>query len=146
MAGDVTFKNVYNPILATPVLAGLAPINLPVLTHLPKAVGCIYYSTYANAILGASNFVTGIDPVSCSGGNCNTVFLPGSLQLARQLNQLNGTLLNMNATVFNDVSAVLLYNAPGYQLEFFPLEDGFMFEGETHCGIFGKERGHGLFV
>jgi hypothetical protein len=115
-----------------------------VLTHLPIAAGCVYFSTYANAILGASNFVTGIDPVSCSGSNCTAVFLPGGIQLTRRLDVLNGTSLNLNATVLDGAPAVLINDAPGYQVEFFPIEADFSFQPSTDCATFGETRGQGL--
>ena len=146
--GDVTFQNVYKPIDTLPVIAGLAPINYTILfSHIPKAVACLYLSNYANGFLGASNFVIGMTPISCSGLNCTSAFLPGGLLLARRTAEtLNGTLLNLNASLLNTGQAILINNAPGYQLEFFPVDDGFSFNAETDCGTYGQSRGDGLHV
>jgi hypothetical protein len=145
--GDITFDTIYSPIETHSVVAGLAPVNIPLLvTHLPVAVAWIYFSTYSVSILGNGNFVTGIEPVACTGGDCVSVFLPGSLQLARRLDHLNGTILNLNATLFNNAAVVLVRNAPGYQLDFYPMEEGFVFDKSTECMTFGQTRGQGLFM
>jgi len=145
--GDITFDTVYTPVETQLVLAGLAPINIPILiTHLPVAVAWIYFSTYSISILGNGNFVTGIDPVACRGPDCQSAFLPGSLQLARRLDHLNGTILNLNSTVFNNVDTILVHNAPGYQLDFYPVPEGFGFDRTRDCMTFGQTRGQGLFM
>jgi hypothetical protein len=102
---------------------------------------------FSNGFLGASNFVIGIDPISCSGINCTSFYLPGGLLLARRTDEtLNGTLLNLNASLVNAGQAVLLNNAPGYQLEFFPVHDDFSFNTATDCAIFGESRQDGLHL
>lgn len=146
MLGDISFDTVYNPVETSPVVAGLAPINITLLAlHLPPAVAWIYFSTYSISILGNSNFVTGIEPIDCIGINCKSVFLPGSLQLARRLDEFSGT-INLNATLFNSAPAVLIYNAPGYQLDFFPVDEGFVFDKTTECNTYGQTRGQGLYL
>jgi hypothetical protein len=147
LLGDITFDTVYTPVETQLVIAGLAPINIPILiSHLPVAVAWIYFSTYSISILGNGNFVTGIDPVACRDTDCQSVFLPGSLQLARRLDHLNGTILNLNATVFNNAETVLVYNAPGYQVDFYPVPEGFSFDRTRECMTFGQTRGQGLFM
>jgi len=113
---------------------------------LPIAVAWIYFSTYSISILGNGNFVTGIDPVACSGPECVSVFLPGSLEVARGLDYPNGTSLNLNDTVFNNAEVVMIHNAPGYQLDFYPVEEEFIFDKVQECMLFGQTRGQGLFM
>jgi hypothetical protein len=123
----------------------LAPIDLTVLAgHLSISYTCVFFSTYTNSILGASNFVTGIDPVGCSGKNCTAVFLPGGLQIARLLDIVNGPGIDLNATLLSKSPAVVVHNAPGYHLEFSPVDPDFTFDDSTECEIFGEERGQGL--
>lgn len=90
--------------------------------------------------------MTGIDPIACTGTDCLSVFLPGSLQVARRVDHLNGTLLNLNDTLFINADAVVVYNAPGYQLDFYPGEQGFVFDKTQECMTFGETRGQGLFM
>jgi hypothetical protein len=109
-------------------------------------MGCVFFSTYGNTILGSSNFVTGIEPVACSGVDCKAVFLPGSLQLARDLGGVNGTPLNLNKTIFNNAPTILIHNAPGYQLDYYPIDESYQFNTTEDCAIFGQGRGQGLYM
>lgn len=109
-------------------------------------MGCLFFSTYSNAILGSSNFVTGIEPVACSGNDCKAVFLPGSLQLARDLGSFNGSQVNLNKTLFNNAPAVLIHNAPGYQLDYYPIDENYKFNTTQDCATFGQARGQGLYI
>lgn len=95
-------------------------------------------------ILTSSKFVTGLDPISCSVPECVSVYLPGGLETARQrTGNLNATLLN--GTLLDGASAVLINNAPGYHLEFFPLDRNFQFQA-SDCMIFGQSRNEGLYL
>ena len=110
-------------------------------------MACLYLSNYANGFLGASNFVIGMTPITCGGDNCTSIFLPGGLLLARRTDgTLNGTLLNLNASLLNTGQAIILNNAPGYQMEFFPVDEGFSFNPVTDCATYGQSRGDGLHV
>jgi hypothetical protein len=39
-----------------------------------------------------------------------------------------------------------VHNAPGYQLDFYPGEEGFVFVKTRDCMSFGQTRGQGLFM
>lgn len=133
----------YHPTYSIPVLAGLAPINIQLLKYLPIAWMCVYFSANTYSILGASNFVTGISPIQCSGSDCTSIFLPGGVELARlQDGNLNSTLLN--GTALNASPVILINNAPGFQLEFSTITD-YKFAG-SDCATFGQQRGQGLHV
>lgn len=141
---NITFKNVYHPLYSVSVLAGLAPINISLLRFVPVSIMCVYFSSNTYSILGASNFVTGVPPVRCSGSNCTSVFLPGGLELAR-LNDgnLNATLLN--GTALNHAPVIMINNAPGFQVEFSPMDSDFAFN-TSDCVTFGQQRGQGLYL
>jgi hypothetical protein len=147
--GDLAFKNVYTPIRTVPVLGGIAPLNVSVLEgHLPIAVICIFFSTYTNALLGSSNFVTGMDPITCSGDNCTSIFLPGGVFNSRLLEpptrpNLNLTLLK--GDFLTNAPVVLINNAPGYQVEFTPLDESFSFL-RNDCTMYGQTQGEGLYI
>ena len=141
---NITFKNVYQPLYSVSVLAGLAPINIGLLGFVPVSIMCVYFSANTYSILGASNFVTGVAPVQCSGSKCTSVFLPGGVALAR-LNDgnLNATLLN--GTALNHAPVIMINNAPGFQVEFSMIDPDFAFNA-SDCATFGQHRGQGLYL
>lgn len=107
------------------------------------------YSAYTNAMLASSDFVTGIEPISCNSYNCTSVFLSGGILQARRLDVnaerglANSTFLD--GTLLDNADAILVNNAPGYHLEFSPPGDDFTF-GQDDCATFGQKRGDGLFL
>lgn len=73
-----------------------------------------------------------IAPMTCSGPNCTSFFLPEGLDLVRLA--AGGS----NATIFQDPetngqSTFIVNNAPGYHLEFFPIPAGSMFDQAKEC-------------
>ena len=120
------------------VFAGLAPMDKRVLEYIPTSVMCIYYLAWIPSVLGVAKYATGISPTNCTG-NCTSVFLPGGLELARVFGQ------NLNATLFEqgiigDSDAVLLNNASGIGLEFSSPYDGFEFDIENDCQLYGTRN------
>ena len=114
-----------------------------VLEYIPTAVMCIYYSAWISSVLGVSKYVTGISVGDCTA-NCTSVFLPGGLELARVLGtDLNATLLE--GGIFNHTDAVLLNNAPGMSLHFSSPIDGFTFNLENDCQLYGT-RGDAIQI
>jgi hypothetical protein len=58
-----------------------------------------------------------------------------------QTANLNVTLLN--GTTLDEASTVIISDAPGFQLEFFPIEPSYLFDPHN-CTIYGESRGDGL--
>jgi hypothetical protein len=56
---------------------------------------------------------------------------------------LNLTLLD--SIVLEDSLPVLITNAPGYQLDYFPIEPSYTF-GDNDCTVFGESRGDGINI
>ena len=54
---------------------------------------------------------------------------------------LNSTLLN--GTMFDNAPVIVINNAPGFQLEFFPIDGNYDFE-TSDCAIYGEQRHQGL--
>jgi len=105
----------------------------------------IYYIQWAYVILGVSKYVVGVSPSTCQGygSDCTAVFLPGGIETARlQTGNLNSTLLN--GTILQDSSAMLINNAPGYQLEFFPV--GYYDFDPSECVVYGQEQNDSLKI
>lgn len=121
-----------------PVFAGLALIDPRVIEYILTSEMCIYYLAWIPSILGVSKYVTGISPTNCTA-NCTSVFLPGGLELARVFGQDLNTTLFQGAIVGNG-DAVLLNNASGIGLEFSPPYNGFEFDIENDCQLYGSRN------
>lgn len=130
-------------------MAGIAPLNATLLEgYYQTSVMAIYFATYTSTILGSSNFVTGIDPVLCSGSNCTSIFLPGGIFNTRRVYpnvqpNLNVTLLS--DSLLDNVPAIVIKDAPGYQVEFAPINKNFSFL-RNNCSMYGQTQGEGLYV
>lgn len=101
---------------------------------------CFFFLTYTDAILGSANLVTGIDPASCGrGNNCTSIFLPGGIFNSRRV--MAGGEPNLNQTLFSgdnlfsNAPAILIHDAPGYQVEFTPIDENFTFL-RNDCSMF----------
>lgn len=142
----LTFPFVFTPTSSVPVFAGLTPLNATFLAEgiVQPYVLSIYFSGWTASILWVSKYATGIEPAACTD-NCTSIFLPGGIEQARFLNtNLNKTLLEGGA--FDGADAIILHNAPGYHLEFFPKDPTFSFNADTDCMLFGQSRGQGLYM
>lgn len=105
----------------------------------------VHFLAFTQSILTDSTFVTGIPPSTCSGENCSSFFLPGGLRQVRLQGQ------EFNSSLFNgqqpeDSSSVLIHDAPGYQLEFSPIERNYTFDSGTDCTTYGQTTGLGLHL
>jgi hypothetical protein len=157
---NVIYKNTYasNKPSEVSVQAGLVSydfaidalfshVGLSKIDGIQVAVVNVYFMSFTYGFLSDPRFATGVSPVSCSGSNCTSFFLPGGLDLVR----LTGPHGGPNSTLFDhdqfdDSTAILTHNAPGYQLEFSPIEGGSPFNVTTDCTAYGKSTGNGLFM
>lgn len=83
------------------------------------------------SILTDPTFVTNVPPQHCKGSDCKSLFLPGGLELVRQL---NGTALNFQVESPED-SVIIVNDAPGYQVEYAP--SNYSFNHATDCTTTG---------
>src|SRR6266536_5802595 len=152
-AANVVYKNVYtsNKLSQVAVQAGLAPYDfaidalfshasLSAIDGIPLSVVNFYFMAFTYGFLSAPRFATEISPVTCSDSNCTSVFLPGGLELVRRAGPNGG---GPNTTLFDhqqfdDSTAILINNAPGYQLEFSQIEGASPFNFTTDCNTYGK--------
>ena len=139
--------DVYNPIQTVNVQAGLVPLNLTILNLIPQSDISVYFSSWSNGILESSKFVTRGSPIVCSGDNCTSIFLPGGIEIARLRNgNPNSTLLNTPGLPLTAGTAILVNNAPGYQIDFYPPDSDFSFNNKTDCALYGQTRGQGMYL
>lgn len=57
---------------------------------------------------------------------------------------MNGTLLDSG--IFKGENSIVVHNAPGYQLEFSPLEGQFSFDQNAECSLYGQASNQGLYI
>lgn len=126
-------------------MAGLAPFNSSIVGSVAESVIDVYFATWYDNILGLSTIVTSIPCQRDSGLNCTSVFLPGGVDVARiRQKNLNETLLEGGSLI--DVPVIVIENAPGYELDFFPIGDNSSFDALSHCTLYGQGNQQGVYL
>jgi len=74
---------------------------------------------YLPATLVDRSISTTIAPISCSGDQCNSFYLAGPLSTIL----FDPSLPNITASNYSTASAYIQDNAPGYQVEFYPIDE-----------------------
>lgn len=125
-------------------MAGLAPLKSDLLDLAPRELLSLYITAYNMGFITDPKFVTSVAPISCGNSvDCTALFLPGGLDLVRVDNE--------NATLFgnklgDDYNTIVIENAPGFQLEFDPLPEKFVFD-PNDCKTYGQTvQGLGLYI
>jgi len=136
---------IYTPDGSPPlnIIAGVTPIYGFI--DLPSWVLDIYIEIYSKDILMDITLVKSIPPLTCSGPDCTSFFLPGGLDLLRLANG------GPNATLFsapprNGTSAFITNNAPGYHVEYFPVPKGFGFNKTSDCTTYGGSSNEAINI
>ena len=101
---------------------------------------CFMYS-----LLSDNRFSLPIQPISCSGPSCSSFFLPGGAAIIRDLNDQN-MLFSGSGHEWDSKAAVLVNNAPGYHMEFYPPPGGWNFNRAADCAAYGETEGEGLYI
>jgi hypothetical protein len=83
------------------------------------------------SILTDPTFVINIPPQYCKESNCTSIFLPGGLELVRQI---DGSALNFQSEPVED-DVIIVNNAPGYHLEY--SSSNHSFNLDTDCTMTG---------
>ena len=89
--------------------------------------------------------VKDIAPMTCSGPDCTSFFLPGGLDLIRLASG------GPSATIFQEPktsgpSTFIANNAPGYHLEFFPIPVGWVFNLTKDCATYGGSSNEAIHI
>lgn len=144
-SADISFRFIYNPVRTVEIFGGLTPFNISHLHYVPVGVIDLYFTAWSYTILSSSQFVL---PTECqpeSGSNCSSFFLPGGVEIARLL-QPNANLSLLTQAGLPDAEIIIINDAPGYQVDFFPLEPGFTFNATSECDLYGEVNGQGLYL
>jgi hypothetical protein len=136
---------VQDPQISVPVVAGLAPFNSSIVGLVAESVIDVYFATWYDNILGLSTIVTSLPCQRDSVLNCTSVFLPGGVDVARiRQKTLNETLLEGGS--LRNVPLIVIENAPGYELDFFPIGDNSLFNTSSDCMLYGQGNQQGVFL
>jgi hypothetical protein len=135
---------VYASLASIKVYAGLAPLNKALLSLIPVYVFCIYFEAWGQSILSNSKFAIGVSPVSCSGINCTSIFLPGSLDNIRVYGGYSNSTLFQEQDLVGS-SVILAKDAPGYQLDFDSITEVAPFQ-DTDCILYNGRGNDGLYI
>lgn len=138
MLSDISFKPTYEKVVDLPVLrAGLSPLNTSLVDiGLFNATATAEFWWYFPSLLTDSKSVKPVSPVNCSGEKCVSFFVPGTMRTI----QLDPAISPISRNNYSDAVAYIQNDAPGYQVEFFPVqrEESRKFVLED-CRVFGTE-------
>jgi hypothetical protein len=121
LLSDVSFRPTYRSVHQVPVLqAGLSPMNTSFAkTQWFHDIGTDYFWFYFPSLLSDGKISHSVAPVSCSGPSCEAFFIPGPTSIIR----FDPTSPNITDSLFPDASAFIQYDAPGYQIDFYPIDE-----------------------
>jgi len=117
-------------ILESAVLAGLAPINASIFDDSSANLATVTFALYYRSILVDGSHVVRIPPHSCSGNQCFSYYFPGGL----------GNIFprfRVHITPNPDATAYIVKDAPGYQVEFYPISTADPGLRLDDCQVFG---------
>ncbi|KAH8888077.1 hypothetical protein GQ53DRAFT_826641 [Thozetella sp. PMI_491] len=152
LTSNVDYKYIFTATPNQPqmqVFAGLAPVTeelaLTALlgSFIPTSIINFYYMTFCYSLLSDNRFSLTVPSISCSGQNCSSFFLPGGAAIIKDQDDAN---FLFGGEGWDNQVAVLVNNAPGYQLEFYPAPPGWEFDLTADCAAFGQTEREGLYM
>ncbi|PMD43061.1 hypothetical protein L207DRAFT_454895, partial [Hyaloscypha variabilis F] len=112
LSDHATFEYYFVPgPMEVPVFAGLIPLDNRAFEVVPIATLCLYMQGWTSSLLTSNNFATSFPMDGCDTG-CRSLFLPGGLDLVRQV----GPWLNQSmfeGGLLDNAETIRINNAPG---------------------------------
>ena len=129
LLSNISFNSAYHGVSLFPVTAGLSPINASIADQLTSNLAAVTFASYYRSLLLDNTHVIRIPPLSCSGDDCFSYFFPGGLD---SIFPRPGSYQQFPAA-----TAYVVNDAPGYQIEFYPISssDPQLITGD--CQVFG---------
>ncbi|KAH8590351.1 hypothetical protein B0O99DRAFT_745271 [Bisporella sp. PMI_857] len=146
LTSNVEFKNIYTraSLQEAEVYAGLAPVSRDLLRRLSdSSMVHFFYMGLGYSLLSDNRFSWPVQPILCSGPSCSSFFLPGGAAWIRD--QDDGNML-FRSPKWGNKEAILVQNAPGYHVEFYPPPEGWSFDKASDCGSYGETAEEGLYI
>ena len=126
------------------MFAGLIPLDQAVLGVLPPFYLCTYLFGWMVSLTTTSKYATRLGTSPC-GENCTAIFLPGGLEVVRQVRPtLNQSILQ--GGMFQGAEAVRINSAPGFHLQFEQTQSGFQFDLDKECLEFGQHINESIVI
>ena len=133
LVAKVPYKYSYDTILNFGIIqAGLPPMDvLSATRHLGQASQhAMKFALYHRTALLDSLQSIPVAPHICSGPECFSYFLPGSLTMVSPMPNTESRKPDANIYIVKD--------APGYHLQFYPIATGDFFDVTYDCRLYGK--------
>lgn len=136
---NVSFRTSWQVIQQVPLqAAGLGPLD----PYETNDYGVAYFWYFYSGVLSDPSLVTAIPSHSCtSSSECLSLFFPGG---TNTISPHPATLQNQS----EEASAFIVFNNPGYNVEFYPIQGEAVFDTSTDCRsyVFSEQQGLGLCV
>jgi hypothetical protein len=137
LLSNPAFETSYKQIGPTnQVIAGLAPFNISIPGIAEETQGLFTY--YVHSFLANPQITAVVDP-PINVPNHFSYILPGPLQKV-SIMDLGGpkivTPLDLTAKQRDDANAFLVIGAPGYQLDFLPIDKELVFQDQIDCHVY----------
>lgn len=156
ITANVTYKNIYTPYsygidttnATQNVVAGLVPPSLFGVSIVGQPVINLLASSYSMGFITDPRFATSIEPVTCSGKDCVSIFLPGGIDIVRYDDSTDAISL-FSGDFSGDYTTIVVNNAPGYQVEFASVKSAdseFQFDPNVDCKLYLQSIGDGLYI
>lgn len=137
LLSDVSFESTYQTVHQFPVLqAGLSDLNttliqLPELNLNSTATSLFWW--YYPSLLADGKLSRPVSPLSCSGEACTSFFLPGALSTV----VFEPDMPNITEVDYPTATTFIQNDAPGYQIDFYPVDENDPPLTLNDCRIFG---------
>lgn len=139
LLSDISIEPSYTEVYQSPVLdAGLSPINTSIANSYDfNELALPEFWWYFNTILSDTRNVRVVEPLSCPQGQvCTSYFLPGSPgKIVPDLSQPDLTPEN-----FTNAISFIQHDAPGYQLDFSPIQSDVPPMVLSDCRLYGTSQ------
>lgn len=135
LLSDVSFQRTYQTVHQFPVLqAGLSEMNSSLLqTQYFNFTATDIFWWYFPSILDDTKISTSVAPLSCSGNFCRSFYFPGPISTIL----FDPTLPNITSSEYSEATSYIQEDAPGYQLEFYPIDEADPVLTIDDCRVYG---------
>jgi hypothetical protein len=137
LLSNISFTTTQHVVHQFPISrAGLSPLNTSLtLTDQFNATATAQFWWYFPAILSDSLSVQPATPLNCSGDQCQSFFFPGSMRNIL----LDPKLPPIGSSEYPGAISYMQNDAPGYQIDYSPVDPIDSPLGLTDCRVYGIE-------